>query len=701
MKNQLFVLSDIHLESKSDRAHTFILEQINSLIDKNRAQGIEPTIVFAGDIHNGIKGYPFMEKVNAEIIYLCGNHEFWKCDYEQTLIELKNHAPKNVKFLHNDIVELSEHIVMGATMWTDIGLSFNPDLFSHAANVMNDNHEIKYATWYENTNNIDSLQSLYSSDEIETMIHNKSWNIIIEAQENQKSINFFNSVGKVLTLLKKIPSQLDILSSKLNSSYEPITKEQYRIKKSILESYKENSLHDWLNECVKNGMFLYDNVANSFLHNNILKESEEIAFNKLKNMNIQKPLVVASHHMPFIEERLLGQQQWIRNKPKLYNNNLKEDIYNIHFGTNYKDDNYFFNISKGRYDREDSILAVIHYSNNGSKNFTASLMDNVSCWLHGHEHHYNYQDYLKNIPIVTNPLGYSMAVFSFKDGEIKLGHAYKSYHNVSDEDEYKEISDIVSSFLRPVNNDVSNQNDKINTVKLWCLKNFDIEGYLEKYKNLKVLNKKLLTYLVKKSDLIVRDFTTKEKQEVTFLISAINYHLLKIEESQKELQNAVALRLDKNYSFMNKSQNMINDFSIVHDLERGITDRNSMYNKLKPIDFNIVDWKFDEDMGFSPYETLVQTVFINVYCANKIVTNISQLKSKLEEVENSFIQHVSTKKAQELFTYKNEYEDFMAERTIENELHTKQKQLIEKYMTVETKKLVEQKNNRMKDKFNF
>lgn len=701
MKNQLFVLSDLHLERKSEKATHFILDNINNLIAQNRNNGVEPILIFSGDIHNGIKGYPFMSQVNAQIIYLCGNHEFWHGDYENTLKELKANAPGNVKFLHNDIVELEENIIVGATMWTDVGLSFNPDLFQHAKHVMNDNHEIKYAAWYSDNNNINKLKSVYSPDEIESMIDNKSWNIVIESQENQKSIHFFNSVGKLINLLKEIPKQKNLLHSKLHSSYEPINKDQYNLKLEVLDSYKTLSLNNWIEQCLENDLFTYNSVVNQFLHTDQdLKNIEEATFEKIKLMDIKKPLVVASHHLPFIEERLVGHQQWKRNKQKLYNT-LREDIYNIHFGTHYKDENYFFNISKGRIDREDSILAVVHYSNNGAANLSFQLLENVSCWLHGHEHHYNYQDYLKNIPIVTNPLGYSMDVFVLKDGEIRLNNSYKSYHRVSEEDEPKEIADIVSSFLRPVVNVNNNKEDKINTVKLWCLKNFDFEDYLEQYKNLKVLNKKLLTYLVKKSDLMIRDFSVKEKEEVIFLGAAINYHLLQIEESQKILQNAVALRLDTHYSFMNKSQNIINDFNIINDMEKGLNDRNSMYNKLKPIDFNLLNYKIDDDMIFSGYETLLRNVFINVYCVNKIVNNINQLKSKVDSINNGFIHELSSTQAKEIFTYSYEYEDLFAERKLEHELHTKQQQLVEKYMTQATKDLLEERNNIRKEKFNF
>jgi len=103
------VLSDLHLE--------FTRYQPAELPSCG-----EDLVALAGDIGEGVKGIQWARKAipDRPVIYVCGNHEFYKQDWDRLLVEARAEAVgSNIHFLENDSVELGGLIVLGCTLWTD------------------------------------------------------------------------------------------------------------------------------------------------------------------------------------------------------------------------------------------------------------------------------------------------------------------------------------------------------------------------------------------------------------------------------------------------------------------------------------------------------------------------------------------------------------------------------------------------------
>lgn len=106
MKLQLF--SDLHLEFadfKPDCSEAHI-------------------IVLAGDIHVGTKALTWIAAQNftQPVIYVLGNHEYYKNTYPKLIHKLKEQVPSHVHILENDTFEVHNVVFHGATLWSDFEL---------------------------------------------------------------------------------------------------------------------------------------------------------------------------------------------------------------------------------------------------------------------------------------------------------------------------------------------------------------------------------------------------------------------------------------------------------------------------------------------------------------------------------------------------------------------------------------------------
>jgi Icc-related predicted phosphoesterase len=107
------IISDIHLEfgnREFDFSHADLL-------------------ILAGDIHVGEKGLAWiLEKVkNIPVLYVLGNHEYYKHSYPKLLYKLKTTARgTKVHVLENDAVTINGITFHGTTLWTDFELFGNP-----------------------------------------------------------------------------------------------------------------------------------------------------------------------------------------------------------------------------------------------------------------------------------------------------------------------------------------------------------------------------------------------------------------------------------------------------------------------------------------------------------------------------------------------------------------------------------------------
>ncbi|BDD06296.1 metallophosphoesterase [Aureibacter tunicatorum] len=119
-------------------------------------------IVLAGDVNIGIKGIDWILKniQNKPVIYILGNHEYYKGSYPKTLNKIKALAENsNVFVLENDSVEFDGIVFHGATLWTDFSIFGNPRLYGMLCQEsMNDYKKIRVDPSYSRLRSIDTFR---------------------------------------------------------------------------------------------------------------------------------------------------------------------------------------------------------------------------------------------------------------------------------------------------------------------------------------------------------------------------------------------------------------------------------------------------------------------------------------------------------------------------------------------------------------
>lgn len=109
-------------------------------------------IVLAGDIHTGTCGIEWAieeaERLKTPIIYVAGNHEYYKHEYHQTLNDMRIAAAGSelVHFLENDEVNIGGVRFLGTTLWTDYQISNETQEFcmQMCENLINDHRLIRF-----------------------------------------------------------------------------------------------------------------------------------------------------------------------------------------------------------------------------------------------------------------------------------------------------------------------------------------------------------------------------------------------------------------------------------------------------------------------------------------------------------------------------------------------------------------------------
>lgn len=118
---KILVLSDLHLEFAN-------LPPPTSEVD---------VVVLAGDIWKNDHGIHWARATwpNTEIIYVAGNHEYYRGERNAVLQSLRSAAnDTGVNFLDNDEVIIGDVRFLGATLWTDFKL-FGPEKKKEAINT--------------------------------------------------------------------------------------------------------------------------------------------------------------------------------------------------------------------------------------------------------------------------------------------------------------------------------------------------------------------------------------------------------------------------------------------------------------------------------------------------------------------------------------------------------------------------------------
>ncbi|MGF6127901.1 putative phosphodiesterase [Pseudomonas frederiksbergensis] len=80
-------------------------------------------VILAGDIHTKARGVEWANDVfDCPVLYVCGNHEFYRGHLELTLIKMKGSARSHVHVLNNEAFVFNQTRFLCATAWTDFSL---------------------------------------------------------------------------------------------------------------------------------------------------------------------------------------------------------------------------------------------------------------------------------------------------------------------------------------------------------------------------------------------------------------------------------------------------------------------------------------------------------------------------------------------------------------------------------------------------
>lgn len=569
IKNNLLILSDLHLERATESRRMLLLKIINEKIEKMKKQSLNPIVILAGDINKAVWAYDWIEKIKTEVIYIAGNHEFWEGDYYECIEYLKDDAPENVTFLHNDIKILDDYLFVGSTLWTDVGSKLNKDLLPHAGIRMNDNTFITAKSWYQDEKNIKKLKETFPDLDIEDRIAHRKWNPLVEIEENQKGWNFINNTMEVLSFIEKTSEINKRLKEDLTASYE-----WWRIDKKIFADTKEKiKLTDpdltW-EDLVDNLFVLHKNYSisekerDSFLLNAFEKD---VIFQKLRKIeNItNKKLIVLTHHLPFYEEILVGSDMFNLVEPNTQMiRDIEKELFIIRDGERYPEENYLFKTSKGEIERSRDISHIVNYYNFGSQFLHPYALGRVHFWVHGHEHHFRHKEYVKGIPIVANPAGNMVAMLNIEDGKECLTERYLSLFKHVDKFSQKEINELKDNIIL----DNSNvEKDYLQTaIQMWILKKYNWEEHFKYLDKIEKSTKEILLLSVAYTQ---REDSGNEKlqssllgleEKISIWMDSYNLNIQKLSKMHEDVSLAFAVRAEKNFdiqSYATKSLNTI------------------------------------------------------------------------------------------------------------------------------------------------
>lgn len=116
-------------------------------------------IILAGDTHIGTKGIEWVKKYipTKDVIYLLGNHEYYKGSYPKTLHKIQEVAlGSNIHVLENSYIDINDFRFHGCTLWTDFSIFGSPVEYGMLCQErMNDYKRIKKDPSYSKIRSID------------------------------------------------------------------------------------------------------------------------------------------------------------------------------------------------------------------------------------------------------------------------------------------------------------------------------------------------------------------------------------------------------------------------------------------------------------------------------------------------------------------------------------------------------------------
>lgn len=119
-------------------------------------------VVIAGDVNLGIKGLHWIQSriKDKSVIYVLGNHEYYKNSYPKILNKLKTLTENtNVHVLEDSFIDIDDVRFHGCTLWTDFSIFGDPMEYGIICqSVMNDYKMIKRDPSYSKMRTIDTYK---------------------------------------------------------------------------------------------------------------------------------------------------------------------------------------------------------------------------------------------------------------------------------------------------------------------------------------------------------------------------------------------------------------------------------------------------------------------------------------------------------------------------------------------------------------
>jgi Icc-related predicted phosphoesterase len=173
-------------------------------------------VVLAGDINLGTNGIDSIKSMitDVPVIYVLGNHEYYKGSYPKTLDAIRNSATEtNVHVLEDKAITIDGVTFHGATLWTDFPVQGDSKLNgSICQGKMNDYKMIRKDPSYSKLRSIDT-----------SVIHQQSLKWIrssLESSMTEKNIVVTHHAPS----MKSIPEEFknDVLCSAYASNLDPL-----------------------------------------------------------------------------------------------------------------------------------------------------------------------------------------------------------------------------------------------------------------------------------------------------------------------------------------------------------------------------------------------------------------------------------------------------------------------------------------------
>ena len=107
-------------------------------------------VVLSGDIHVGREGCKWARHQfpATPVLYVLGNHEFYRHSLPELAETLKRESDgSQIHLLENSAVEINGYAFLGCTLWTDFGLSSDPEFAMRVAEaIMSDYTIIRFSS---------------------------------------------------------------------------------------------------------------------------------------------------------------------------------------------------------------------------------------------------------------------------------------------------------------------------------------------------------------------------------------------------------------------------------------------------------------------------------------------------------------------------------------------------------------------------